>query len=157
MSKKKTIQAGTFITKENWVIKTVNNETGNVLSYEEKNLIVNDGLTLLRNLLAGDAVANPQAIGIGTGTTSPVNADTTLETELTRALAIITKPASYQVKYSKTFTFGSGVSENITEAGLFDSDTVSGSIMLARTTFSAKPVSAVVDLIVQAIITISRV
>lgn len=151
------MQAGTFQIKENWNIKTIEKLTGKILQEEEKcNLIVNDGLNQLRNWMAGDTVAYPKAIAIGTGTTGATNGDTELETEYTRALAVISKPADYQVKYTKTFTFGSGVSEDITEAGLFDSDTVSGSTMLARVTFTAKSVSADVDLIVTATISVAR-
>jgi hypothetical protein len=150
-------QAGTFKILENWEITRVDS-LGNVLSHEKIcNLIVNDGLNIVRDLLGGlNSQAKVQAIAIGTGATSPANTDTELDTEYTRSSATISAPALYQVQFTKTFTFASGVSETITEAGLFDSAIVSGSKMLARTTFSGQLVNADVDLIVTAIITISR-
>lgn len=152
------MKAGTFTLKENWKIQTVDNLTGEVLQEEEKcNLIVNDGLEIISKLINGVGSTYFRAIGIGTGTTSPTNTDTTLETEYTRALATLSYEASYKAKFLKTFTFGSGVAEDITEAGVFDSDTVSGSSMLARVTFSAKSVSSDVDLIITCLITVARV
>ena len=62
---------------------------------------------------------------------------------------------SYKAKFAKTFTFGSSYS--ITEAGIFDSTSVSGSTMLARVVTTAKEVDADIDLIVEATITVSRV
>ena len=154
----KNMKAGTFTLKENWNIKTVDKLTGKILQEEDKcNLIVNDGLERVAKLLNGVSSTYFRAIAIGTGTTGAINSDTSLETEYTRALAILSYEADYKAKFSKTFEFGSGVAEDITEAGLFDSATVSGSIMLARTTFSAKSVSADVDLIITATITVSRV
>jgi len=152
------MKAGTFELKENWKIQTVDNLTGEIIQEEEKcNLIVNDGLERVAKLLNGVSATYFRAIAIGTGTTGATNSDTELETEYTRELATLSYEASYKAKFTKTFTFGSGVAEDITEAGIFDSDTVSGSSMLARTTFTAKAVGADVDLIVTAEITVSRV
>jgi len=154
----KKIQAGTFKLLENWKIQTVEKSTGKILQEEEKcNLIVNDGLERVAKLINGVSSTYFRAIAIGTGTTSATNSDTALETEYTRALATLSYEASYIAKFTKTFTFGSGVEEDITEAGLFDSATVSGSTMMARTTFTAKSVSADVDLIITAEITVARV
>jgi hypothetical protein len=151
--------AGTFRILENWEIITKDANTGEILS-EEKicNLIVNSGLNLVRDLIGNLSTPDyVKAIAIGTGTTAAANADTELDTEYTRSSATITAPADYQVKFAKTFTFGSGVSEAITEAGLFDSTIVTGSTMLARTTFTAKNVTSEISLVVNATITISRI
>lgn len=154
----KNMKAGTFRLLENWKIQTVEKSTGKILQEEEKcNLIVNDGLERVAKLLNGVSSTYFRAIAIGTGTTSATNSDTALETEYTRALATLSYEADYKAKFTKTFAFASGVSEDITEAGIFDSETASGSTMLARTTFTAKSVSADVDLIATAVITISRV
>jgi hypothetical protein len=147
--------AGTFRILENWEIITKDINTGEILS-EEKicNLIVNSGLNLVRDLIGNlSSPSYVQTIAIGTGTTPAANGDTALEIEYTRSAATITAPANYQVKFAKTFTFGSGVSEAITEAGLFDSTTT----MLARTTFASKNVTSEISLIINATITISRV
>jgi hypothetical protein len=76
-----------------------------------------------------------------------------LETEVTRSAATLTYEASYKAKFVYTFSFGGDYA--ITEAGLFDSTTVSGSVMLNRTTFTAKNVSTVIDLIATVTITVA--
>lgn len=140
-----------------WKIQTVDKFTGKILQEEEKcNTIVNNGLERVAKLLNGISSTYLRAIAIGTGTTSPTNSDTELETEYTRALGTLTYEADYKAKFTKTFEFGSGVEEDITEAGIFDSVTVSGSTMFSRVTFSAKSVSADVDLIITAIYTVAR-
>lgn len=154
----KSLHAGTFQLKENWIIKTVRCSTGEVIDCEEKcNTIVNNGLERLAKLINGESSTHYRALAIGTGTTGATNSDTSLETEYTRALATLSYEADYKAKFEKTFSFGSGVSEDITEAGIFDSATVSSSTMLARTTFSAKSVGEDVDLIITATLTVSRV
>jgi len=154
----KEVKAGTFKFIENWTIKTIDRNTRKILEKEDIcNTIVNDGLERVAKLINGISSTYFRALAIGTGTTAVQNTDIALETEYTRALAVLTYEADYKAKFSKTFSFGSGVSEDITEAGIFDSDTASGSTMLARTTFSAKPISADIDLIVEATITVARV
>lgn len=154
----KKLKAGTFCLLENWKIQTVEKSTGKILQEEEKcNLIVNDGLEIVAKLINGVSSTYFRAIAIGTGTTGVQNTDTELETEYIRALATLSYEADYKAKFTKTFEFDSGVDEDITEAGLFDSATASGSIMIARTTFTAKSVSAEIDLIVTADITVNRV
>jgi len=149
------IKAGTFKILENWKIETVDKETGKVLQSEEKcNTIVNAGLTRMALILNGNSSTYFRALGVGTGTTGAANGDTTLETEQQRDTAVLTN-GTYTAIFTKTFSFDGDYA--ITEAGIFDSATVSGSTMLARTTFSAKNVSTVVDLIVTATITVSRV
>ena len=131
-------------------------EKGNFLTYEKgNNTIVNNGKERVAKLLNNVSSTYFRAIAIGTGTTGATSADTSLETEYTRATATLAYEADYKATFAKTFEFGSGVSENITEAGVFDSATVSGSTMLDRFTFSAKAVSATVDLYVKITITVS--
>lgn len=140
-----------------WTIKTVNRETGEVISEEKQNTIVNVGLERIAKLLFDvDTPAYFRAIGIGTDNTAVTNSDTVLGAEFDRELGVATYVASYIGKLTKTFTFGSGVSQTITEAGIFDSDTVSGSTMLARVVFAGKSISSLIDLIVEAEITFAR-
>jgi len=154
----KSIKAGTFKFIENWEIKRVDASTGQILDIEKKcNMIVNDGLERMAKLINDESSVYFRALAIGTGTTSVVATDTDLETEYTRELASLSYEALYKAKFEKTFTFGSGVAEDITEAGIFDSATASGSTMLARTTFSAKSVSQAINLIITATITVARV
>ena len=151
-------KAGTFEIIENWEITKVDLE-GNIL-FKEKicNLIVNAGLNIVRDLIGGlNSQGAITAIGIGTGATAPTNSDVALQTETFRSAATVSAPGSYQVQFTHTFNFGSGVSQTITEAGLFDNTIVSGSKMLARTTFSGQLVNSGIQLIVTAVITVSRV
>ena len=129
---------------------------GTVIDREEvKNLVVNTGKERVAKLINGDSSTYFRAIGIGEGTTAPSASDTTLESEATRALATASYESGYKAVFEKTFTFGSGVSYAITEAGMFDSATVSGSVMLDRFTFTAKNVDADTDLYVKITITVS--
>jgi hypothetical protein len=148
-------KAGTYRFIENWKIQTIEKETGKVLSSEEYcNLIVNDGLTRAALLLNGNSSTYFRALAVGTGSSGPTNSDTALGTEVTRAAATLTN-GTYTAVFDHTFTFGGSYA--ITEAGIFDSTTPSGSVMLARTVFAAKNVSTIIDLIVTATITVSRV
>jgi len=149
------IKAGTFQFKENWKIETVEKATGKILSSEEYcNLIVNAGLTRAALLLNGNSSTYFRALAVGTGSSGPTNSDSALGTEVTRSAATLTN-GTYTAVFTHTFSFGGNYA--ITEAGIFDSATVSGSTMLARTVFTAKNVSTVIQLIVTATITVSRV
>lgn len=138
-------------------LTTINKFTGEVLQNETiKNTIVNTGLERIAKLLNGVSTTSFDVLAIGTGTTSVTNSDASLESEVTRAAATTTYEADYKAVFEKTFTFASGESYAITEAGAFDSLTVSGSTMWNRTTFSAKNVDSNVDLIVKLTVTASR-
>lgn len=129
---------------------------GSVIDRQElKNLVVNAGKERVAKMLNGVESTYFRAIAIGTGTTSPLGVDTTLESEVTRATASLSYLADYKAIFEHTFEFGSGESYAITEAGVFDSATVSGSTMLDRFTFSAKNVDADTDLYVKVTITVS--
>jgi hypothetical protein len=137
------------------VIETRTKE-GAVIDREEiKNLIVNAGKEVVAKLLNGVSSTYFRAIAIGTGTTGATTGDTTLETEVTRALASLAYEASYKATFEKTFEFGSGESYSITEAGVFDSATASGSTMLDRLTFTAKSVDSDTDLYVKITVTVA--
>lgn len=143
-----------FKLKGVWNFKTVDRATGKILQEETKeNTIVNTGLERVAKLLNGVSSTYFRAIAVGTGTNGAASGDTELETEVTRAEAVLTYEASYKAKFVYTFTFGGDYA--ITEAGLFDSATASGSVMLNRTTFAAKNVSTTVDLIATVLITIA--
>ncbi len=145
--------SGTLKRKENWSFKLVNNITGKTIEEWECNAVVNVGKERVAKLLNGVNTAYYRAIAIGTGTTAVTATDTSLETEEDRQLATLSYEADYKAKFTKTFTFASN--KNITEAGIFDSTTVTASTMLNRTVFSAKAVSSSIDLIVTCLITVA--
>ncbi|KKL70609.1 hypothetical protein LCGC14_2103200 [marine sediment metagenome] len=119
------------------------------------NLVVNDGKERVAKLIGGVSTDVYTHIAIGTGTTAAVIGDSALETEYTRAAATIAYEASYKIKFEKTFSFASGVSENITEAGLTDDAVVSGSVLLDRFVFTAKPIDGDTNLYIKITITIT--
>ncbi len=129
---------------------------GSVIDQEiVDNLIVQDGLERVAKLIGGLSTDVFTHIAIGTGVTAATNSDSALETEFTREAATIAYEASYKIKFEKTFTFASGVSENITEAGLTDDAVISGSVLLDRFVFSAKAVDGDTDLFIRITITVS--
>lgn len=137
-----------------WELSRVNKETGEILDTEViHNIIVNTGKERVARLLNGVSSTYFRAIAVGTGATGELVGNTALQTEVTRATATLSYEASYKAKFEYTFTFGGSYA--LTEAGLFDSATVSGSTMLNRTTFSAKNVSTVIQLIATVTITVA--
>jgi len=137
-----------------WTFTRIDN-LGNIIDKEiKRNTIVNNGLNLVRDFIGNVGVNAPKYIAIGTDGTGVANGDTELYVEVDRQLADIDVATNYQVKFSKTFTFAGPAT--ILEAGLLDSITTLGSTMFNRVTTS-KVVSATINLIVEATITVSRV
>ena len=137
-----------------FIIERIKN--GKVLDREiVENTIVNTGKERVAKLLNDVSSTHFRAIGIGEGTTGALATDSALETERKRATASLSYEADYKAKFEHTFTFNSGESYAITEAGVFDSAVVSGSTMLNRATFSAKNVDVDVSLKVNVKITVS--
>jgi hypothetical protein len=146
------MRAGTFKLQENWKINTIDLTTGKVLTTEEKcNTIVNGGKEIIAKLLNNVSSDYFRNIAIGTGTTAATATDSALETQYATELADLSYEASYKARFYKLFTFGSGASADITEAGIFNS----GTVMLARTTFAAKSISETIGLEVEALITVA--
>ena len=135
-----------------WIIQRIRN--GKVLDEEIiENTIVADGKERVAKLLNGIETTSFKYLAIGTGTTSPTTSDTSLESEDQRALASTSYESAGKSVLEKTFSFTS--SKTITEAGSFDSGTVSGSTMLNRATFTGKAVDATTSLYVKCTITLS--
>lgn len=101
------------------------------------NQVVNNGLDRVADLIGGFSSAAFTHVAIGTGNTAETATDLSLETEFTRESVSPTDEGTGVIEYDHEFTVGSGVSESITEAGLFDQAGESGSTMLNRATFDA--------------------
>jgi hypothetical protein len=96
------------------------------------NLVVTTGRNYIASRMTGTTPAAMSHMAVGTGTTEPVIANTTLETELTR-VALDSQTINANV-ITYIATFGAGVATGaLTEAGIFNAST-SGT-MLCRTTF----------------------
>lgn len=151
------MKAGTFKVEENIELITSDHWTGEVKERSVvKNAIVNSGLERIAKLLNNESSTYYRAIAIGTDNTAVTNSDTTLGTEVARETATLSYEADYKAKFSHKFTFGSGESYTITEVGVFDSATASGSTMLNRALDAGKSVDSDTDLTVTVTITIAR-
>ena len=135
---------------------------GKVIDREElKNLIVNVGKTLVAKLLTqgvGGTAFGYIAIGESGSGDSVAVGDIALVSEVTRALADNSGgayEANYKAIWEKTFTFGSGESYSIKEAGISDSATESGQTLLDRFVFAEKLVDSDTDLYCKVTVTIS--
>jgi len=128
---------------------------GKILDREEvNNLVVNTGKQAIAE---GTALTAFNYIGLGTDATGALATDTELGTQVKREVCQSGSPAyetDYKTTFEKTFTFGSGESYAIVEAGLFDTSG-SGAIMFDRLTFTAKNVDADTDLYVKITITVA--
>ncbi len=113
------------------------------------NLIVDVGL----DEAIDNGLSNIGHMAIGTDNTAVVAGDTQLGTEEKREAVSPTNEGTGIREYDVTFLFSSGESFSIVEAGLFDSPTASGSIMLNRLVFAGHDVD--VDNGVRVIITIT--
>lgn len=102
--------------------------------YHHKNLVVTAGKSVIVARLAGNTAAVMSHMAVGTGNTSPVVSNTTLETELARVSLTVAggTPASNTISYSASYPAGTGTGA-LAEAGIFN-DATTGS-MLCRTVF----------------------
>ncbi len=138
------------------VVLELRKKDGSVIEREElTNLIVNVGKEHVARLIGnvGSGISAFTHIAIGEGIVAPDVGDTTLGTEQERESATVAYEASYKCVFDHTFTFGSGVSYAITEAGVLDQ--ASGGTLLDRFTFSAKNVDSDTDLYVKITITVA--
>lgn len=102
-------------------------------SREEKNLVVNAGLTYICSRMADASADVMSHMAVGSGTTLPSALDTDLQSILGNREPIDTSTASSNtVTYVSSFEAGEGTGA-ITEAGIFNASALG--TMLCRTTF----------------------
>ena len=114
---------------------TLIDKNGNIKEeHNFKNLVVNTGLLYLTHSLSNTSNgATFNYIALGTGTSSPSAANTTLQVEIARQSV---GAGAFDYNYwnvQTTFAAGTGTG-TITEAGIFNA--TSGGTMLSRTTFT---------------------
>lgn len=98
------------------------------------NLVVTTGRNYIASRMTGTTPAVMSHMAVGTGTTEPVIANTTLETELAR----VALDSQSTVDNVSTYiaTYGAGVATGaITEAGIFNAAGAGLGTMLCRTVF----------------------
>jgi len=141
-----------------WLIEARCAYTGEVLETRQgPYTILNSGRERVAKLIFDNSNDDFSYIALGTGTTGVLVTDASLETEVDREQADSggAYEADYKAVFIKTFTFGSGESYAITEAGLGDTASEIGSTLLDRFVFSALNVSSSVDLYCKITITVA--
>lgn len=96
------------------------------------NLVVTAGKNYIASRMVGAATTVMTHMAIGTSTTTPAVANTTLGTEAGRVALASFTASNNQVTATATFPAGTGTGA-ITEAGIFNA--ASAGVMLCRTTF----------------------
>jgi hypothetical protein len=131
----------------------VRDQEGNI---KEEMLVPNLVVTVGKNFIASRMVGTSSAImshmAIGTSTTTPAVANTTLGTEAGRVTLASSSASTNQVTYTATFPAGTGTGA-ITEAGIFNAST-SGTL-LCRTTFPVVNKAAGDSIAVTWVVTVS--
>ncbi len=123
--------------KINAVIESFNVYTKEITKTSKvHNLVVDSGL----EEAIDNGLSNIGYMAVGTNNTGVVAGDLELGTEVQRNSVSNTNEGTGIREYDLTFTFSSGESFTIVEAGLFNSAVVSGSIMLNRLIFSGHDV-----------------
>lgn len=102
-------------------------------SREIDNLVVAAGKQVIAARLAGNTIAIPSHMAVGTSNTAALVSQTELGTEIGRVALDSTTRTGNTIGYVATFPAGTGTG-TLTEAGIFNSDT-SGN-MLCRTNFN---------------------
>lgn len=119
----------------NVLVEVHDASTGAVLERREAhNLVVNDGLNLVRDLLDGDSVAGLTHFAVGTGTAATAAGDTALGGEVFRDAVGGRTSNAQQLVASYYLGSGSANGNTLGEAGLFNA--ASGGTMFARVKLS---------------------
>lgn len=144
--------------KINAIIDFFDVHTGEIKATEKvHNTVVDDGLNRIADLIAGVSSTPFRYIGIGTDPTGVTTGDTALGIEATRSTILTPSDEGVGViLYDHIFSFGSGESYSIVEAGLFDSAVESGSTMFNRLTFAAHDVDIDNGVRIRITVTIAR-
>jgi hypothetical protein len=133
-------------------------EDGNLKEERQiKNLVVSVGKTYIANRMQATSVQTVMnTMAIGTNSTTPAVANTTLGVEAGRVALASFSASSNQVTATATFPAGTGTGA-ITEAGIFNPSTAgaAGGNMLCRTTFPVVNKAAGDSIAVTWVITVS--
>lgn len=99
------------------------------------NLVVTVGKNFIASRMIGTASTVMSHMAVGTATATPATSDTTLGTEVGRAIFSIAASATGNVvTYTANFAAGTGTGA-LTEAGIFNASGAGAGTMLCRTTF----------------------
>lgn len=109
-------------------------------SIENRNLVVDSGINLVRDLLGGTG-HRPSHIGLGTGTTAENFGDTSIETEQYRSVITRRDQLSKAIEFQLFLGLNEGNGFSYTEAGLLETGLQNGSVgdpatLVARDVFT---------------------
>lgn len=117
-----------------------------------KNLVVSSGKTYLASRAVGTSASIMSYMAIGTSTSTPTAADTTLGTEAGRVALASASNSANAITYTATFPAGTGTGA-ITEAAVLNAS--SAGTMLCRTTFPVVNKAAGDSIAITWVVTIS--
>ena len=135
-------------------VKKINSSGEVVQEIEVPNLVVTTGKNHIASKITAttNTPASMTHMGIGTGTTGALLANTQLETQTTRQALTGSTPTNNTITYTCTFNAGLGDGP-ITEAGIFNASTAG--TMLCRTVFPVVTKGAGDTIAITWVITIS--
>lgn len=111
---------------------TLFDEFGNIKEQQTvPNLVVQVGLNLIASAVKGNTITAMSHMAIGSGNTSPVAGNTTLETETARVALTSSTASTNNVVFVANYSAGVGTGA-VEECGLFNAGT--GGTMLSRST-----------------------
>lgn len=122
------------------IVYDVLSNTGRMI--RTKNLVVDAGLNLVRDLLGGTGF-RPSHVGVGTGATAPVAGDTSIQTEVFRGLVTRRDSLSKAIKYQFFLGTADANGNTLTEVGLlqtgFQNDApLDPALLVARATYAGQ-------------------
>lgn len=106
-----------------------------------KNKVVDAGLNLMRDLLGGTG-SRPSHLGVGTGSTAPAAADSSIETEVFRELITRRIDSPQSIRYQLYLGTGDANGFTLAEAGLLQTGAQNASagdpaLLVARVTYTS--------------------
>jgi hypothetical protein len=124
----------------NLAIETFRPSDGARWLTEARNLVVDDGIGLVRDLLGGTG-HRPSHIGLGTGVTAPAAGDTAIETEQYRDVITRRDQLAAGIDFQLFLGLNEGNGFTYTEAGLLETGIQNDApgdpaILVARATFT---------------------
>jgi hypothetical protein len=109
-------------------------QTGEVIKWTEKNLVVTTGKGFVASRMVGTGAAVMSHMAVGTSSTAAAAGQTTLSTEIGRVALTSGTASAAVVTYSATFPAGTGTGA-LVEAAIFNA--ASAGTMLCRTVFNS--------------------
>lgn len=135
---------------------TVNKKTGEIVTWEKSNKIVNTGFAWVASLMStiGNRPNPITHIGFGTSMTETTEEMTTLGNEVYRSPVTSSwDDVTRELTFSGSIPVNAGINNTVTEAGLFNAET--GGMMFDRAVFPGKGIEDDLEFYFDFIVTIT--